>query len=348
MVKLSFILPVYNVDRYLSECLDSIFIQDLDEKEYEVICVDDCSLDQSVDIIIKYQLKHSNLRLIRHDRNKKAGGARNTGIENAVGQYIWFVDPDDYISPKAASAIIKYCEDYDLDVFCFNLVITEPGREYVDKAFYSISLPEKGSAFLFHQFRSCIVHNLGYPWRAVYKRSIIERDNIKFIEDILFGEETTFMAEAILASERVLCVPDALYYYRQNSSSASAQLFEQMRGELIYQSIFVAGTLVLRLQKMADKQSRELSASIISGLPWFVNRLFMRLVKTSSRERKTFYLTLKNADNVIYNVNSPQSKELLSFMDKKNKFIILHPFLGNLLLSTLSILYRIKHIFMFG
>ena len=88
MIHISFILPVYGVEKYISECLDSIYSQDMPESDYEVICVDDCSPDRSNEIIRQYQQKHNNLILIEHKINKMSGGARNTGIRNAKGEYV--------------------------------------------------------------------------------------------------------------------------------------------------------------------------------------------------------------------------------------------------------------------
>ena len=96
MRKLSIILPCYNVERYIADCLDSIYTQDLTEDEFEVICVNDCSTDGTREVIENYA-SHSNLTLIDHAENLTAGGARNTGIKAAKGEYIWFVDPDDMV-----------------------------------------------------------------------------------------------------------------------------------------------------------------------------------------------------------------------------------------------------------
>ena len=242
---------------------------------------------------------------------------------------------------------MDYCEKYNLDAFCFNLVIKEVDRESVEVVFHSISSVEDGTSFLINQFKNNLIYNLDYPVRCVYKRDIIVNNNIVFPEKILFGEETTFMAEVVLASQRVLCIPDALYFYRQNNASASAQLFELMKGELIYQSIFVAGTLVLKLQKLASNYSEQLSHNILIGIPWFVNRLFIRLVKTSHKERANFYLTLKNKNSYslcdFNQGNRIYSNDLCTYMNSKNNFIVKHPFLGLISLDLLSILYKIKH-----
>ena len=86
MLKLSFILPCYNVAPYIGRCIESIEHQDIPQSEYEVICVDDCSTDDTVQKIKEYQAKYPNIQLICHTENKTAGGARNTGMDAAKGE----------------------------------------------------------------------------------------------------------------------------------------------------------------------------------------------------------------------------------------------------------------------
>ena len=107
MIKLSFIVPFYNVEKYIGACLDSLYAQDIPEEEYEVICVDDCSPDNSKSIVKEYQKQHANLVLIEHPSNKGLGAARNTGIRAARGQYLWFIDSDDMVCSNVLSEIFS-------------------------------------------------------------------------------------------------------------------------------------------------------------------------------------------------------------------------------------------------
>ncbi len=101
--KISIIIPVYNVEKYLRECLDSCVNQTLED--IEIICVDDASPDNSIKILEEYQQKDSRIRIFRHEENKNLGTARNTGLTNATGEYVWFVDSDDYIDTKACQIL---------------------------------------------------------------------------------------------------------------------------------------------------------------------------------------------------------------------------------------------------
>ena len=118
--KLSYIIPVYNVESYLSQCLDSIFLQAVPANQYEVICIDDTSTDASSKVILDYKKKYSNLIYIQNAVNLKAGGTRNVGLSVAKGEYVWFVDADDVIIDGSLSKILQLIQQHQLDVLCFN------------------------------------------------------------------------------------------------------------------------------------------------------------------------------------------------------------------------------------
>ena len=111
MIRLSIIIPFYNVEQYIAQCLDSVYQQDIPEEEYEVICVNDASPDGSREIVKEYQKKHKNLILVEHERNKKLGGARNTGLNVAHGTYVLFVDSDDMLAENSIGRLVEEIED---------------------------------------------------------------------------------------------------------------------------------------------------------------------------------------------------------------------------------------------
>lgn len=108
-LKFSIIIPVYNVFKYLRDCLDSIFFQDVDSSIYEVIVVDDCSPYGEKEIVDIYLNKYDNVRYVRHDVNKRQGGARNTGIRVAQGEYVMFLDADDCLIYQNTFSILLKC-----------------------------------------------------------------------------------------------------------------------------------------------------------------------------------------------------------------------------------------------
>lgn len=333
-MKLSFIIPVYNAAFYLPACLDSIYTQGLDETNFEVICVNDCSPDNSREIVVEYQKMHNNLRLIDHSENRKAGGARNTGIGVAKGEWIWFIDADDTIELGALKKVLYHCQKDDLDALCFNYQLLYENRTVAEHVFDDSAEVQSGVNFLLSTFGDGLIYHLGYPVRTVYRRSVLVEHGIRFPEQLLYGEDTTFMAEGVMYAKRVKAISDVLYNYRQNVATSSSAQLAEMKGERIYESIFRAGALVVELKDKAKTLSQELATAIERGLPWFVNRLFMRLVKTSGKERSGFCNSLK--------INTPPHY-LQSYMNRQNCFVVEHPQLGRILLGIISIMYKIKH-----
>ena len=120
MIRLSYILPCYNIERFVGKCLDSIYNQSLPETDFEVICVNDCSPDGTRDVVVEYQKKHKNLILIDHEKNKRVGAARNTGFYAAKGEYVWFIDPDDLLHENAATELLHLLDEDQLDFIQFN------------------------------------------------------------------------------------------------------------------------------------------------------------------------------------------------------------------------------------
>ena len=114
MIKVSVIIPVYNVEKYLEECLNSVISQTL--KDVEIICVDDCSTDNSCLILDKYKDIDSRIILIRHDINRGLGPARNSGLAIANGEYILYIDSDDYISNDYVETLYVTAKKYNSDV----------------------------------------------------------------------------------------------------------------------------------------------------------------------------------------------------------------------------------------
>ena len=112
---LSIIVPVYNVEKYLVRCIDSLVTQDVDACDYEIIMVNDGSTDNSLSVAEDLAAKYNNIVIVSHE-NRGLAAARNTGLRNASGQYVMFVDSDDYLTPNVISKMLKISFDNDLDI----------------------------------------------------------------------------------------------------------------------------------------------------------------------------------------------------------------------------------------
>ncbi|WP_289705699.1 glycosyltransferase [Bacteroides acidifaciens] len=213
MKKLSIIVPVYNVENWLSRCASSLINQDLDKSEYEIIFVNDGSTDDSFEIAKKYSESYDNIILISQE-NKGLSAARNAGINKANGKYIWFVDSDDWIEPNIAGQLLKEAEDCGLDVLCFGLNIAfEDGR--------SNSFGIKNGTDSKVLRGDIFVLKVGMPpaaWCALYRTEYIKKNSLYFMEGVLH-EDQEFTPRAYVLAERIKYIPIRAYNYFQRAGS---------------------------------------------------------------------------------------------------------------------------------
>lgn len=300
-MKLSVILPVYNVERYISQCLDSIYSQHLDLYDFEVICVDDCSPDHSCDIIKDYQKKYLNLIYIKHPYNKRSGGARNTGMSIAKGDYILFIDPDDWIESNSIGDLLQLCYQNDLDILGFNFDRVNHNNEVI----YSGSMFQttdilNGNDWIKKQFgNKFIYYILGFPVLYLFKNSYLKNKNILFPEGVFF-QDTTFAFDAIIHSNRMQSVNQSVYKYRYNEGSATSLYKQKPNAGLIYQYAFVAGDNVEQMAYRIQSINPEFSNVLYNLAKQYYNSFVIKLFKSSTPIQKEFYaLVEKNKDFVM-------------------------------------------------
>ena len=176
---LSIVIPVYNAASTISRCLDSIWCQGLDEAEYEVICVNDCSTDNSVEVISETRKTHHNLRLFSNTENIRAGGSRNRGVREAYGEYILFIDADDYFHPGALKVVCDYQNRCELDI-----LMCDFARHTISNENNILVLNFKSQEIMTgRQF--LIVNSLPWgPCKYVFKRSLMTDNNVFFTERV--------------------------------------------------------------------------------------------------------------------------------------------------------------------
>ncbi len=223
MIKVSVIVPVYNVEKYLRECLESLERQTQDN--IEVILVNDGSTDCSEEIAKEFAERNHNFHLI----NRSNGGlsaARNTGLDLAQGEYIYFLDSDDFLADNAIEKLYKKSKEEDLDQLRFVAYTFEDGTknfkwtkdELVEGYKYSGDYPSvmKGTEF----YRRIITYNDYYPSCCLIftRRNVIQKNNLKFLEGILH-EDNLFNFQLTSLCDRVALLHEPLYYRRFRTGS---------------------------------------------------------------------------------------------------------------------------------
>lgn len=212
-MKLSIIIPAYNVEKYISKCLESCLSQDISPEDYEVIVVNDGTADHSATIVEGYVKEYFHVRLI----NKENGGlssARNTGLKAATGDYVWFVDSDDWIEHNCLKEIIDIAFEENLDVLCFNLQFAfSDGRfeKYINNE-EQTRVVYRGAEFI------CKKKMPPAAWCALYKRTFLEKHSLNFYEGILH-EDQEFTPRAYCLAERITYVDKVIYNYNQREGS---------------------------------------------------------------------------------------------------------------------------------
>lgn len=211
MIKVSVIVPVFNTEKYLEKCLNSLINQTL--QDIEIICVNDGSTDKSADIIKKFANKDSRFKLINQE-NKKQGAARNTGMKIAKGEYIGFVDSDDWVDLEYYEKLYNAAKKYNADMALATNIRTGHGK---DKKRLNIT-EEKFVTTLQDKIDVCQQWKNECPTNKIYRHSILKNNNIKWPEGV-YCEDKLFTIKAVYYANSIVTVPDINYYYYRNPNS---------------------------------------------------------------------------------------------------------------------------------
>jgi glycosyltransferase involved in cell wall biosynthesis len=209
---ISVIVPVYKVEPYLRRCVDSILAQTF--VDFELILVDDGSPDQCPAICDEYAAKDSRIKVI-HQPNGGLSDARNKGLANAKGNYIGFVDSDDWIDPNYYEKLLKTLIQFNADIACAGI-----RRVHMDDVTVMVSYKQKVLSGFCSKIAS---QQCGSVWNKLFRRSVIygEETFLKFPSGVYY-EDNLFMLETLQAAKKIALAADCYYYYRFNSSSITA------------------------------------------------------------------------------------------------------------------------------
>lgn len=223
-VKVSVVIPIYNAEQFLVPCIDSVLVQDL--HDIEVICIDDASTDQGPAILNSYCQKDERIRLIRLPENRWAGYARNVGIAEAKGKYVYFLDADDLIKPNALKELFSIAEDDKLDGVFFDAdLLFEEERfrniNYKSERKGSYDSTVVSGEALFDKFYRADDWDM-CVWRQFWRTDFLRENGLLFPVHTEHEDEA-FSAEAILLAKRVRYVPAKYAVHRFRAGSASTR-----------------------------------------------------------------------------------------------------------------------------
>ena len=281
MLKLSFIVPFYNVEPYIEECIRSLYAQDIPWDEYEVICVDDCSPDGSRAIVERLQKEYPTLQLLATPENLRQGGARNLALDVARGRYVWFIDSDDYIAENCLGTMLNQAEAEDLDILDFDF--TADAQQHYRKNVESFEMgPCSGADYVFEQ-----QYRGRWSWRCssvcggLMSSKLI--GNLRFREKVQF-EDNDFALLLYARAKRVHHIPAKPYFYRvvENSTVHKRVTLQQVKYNIellkTYINIYHTEEMDLRFKN-----------GVVELIKYVAHQVLLLLGQISNEERKRFY-----------------------------------------------------------
>lgn len=227
-IDISIIIPVYNDEKNISKCLDSIF-EHQEESNFEVICVDDGSNDSTPFILTKFKESHSNLTIITQ-KNMGLSYARNIGLTYANGEYVYFVDSDDILKENMLNFIFKILKKNDLDLLFFSFESFSDDEENEIKYWHIIhdikrkyKYPDKplNGKQMFVLFQEADEY-LVMVWQQIIRKQILVDNKIRFYDNIIF-EDNIYTFQILMVSSKVMCINDILYKHRIRSNSITTR-----------------------------------------------------------------------------------------------------------------------------
>ena len=281
MIRLSFIVPFYNVEPYIEECIRSLYAQDIPWDEYEVICVDDCSPDGSRAIVERLQKEYPTLQLLTTPENLRQGGARNMALDVAKGKYIWFIDSDDYIQTNCLSTLLKQAEEENLDILDFDFSAEAAQRYRKNEVSFDMG-PCTGTDYVFDQR-----YGGRWSWRCssvcggLIARTLI--GDLRFREKVQF-EDNDYALLLYARAKRIHHIPAKPYYYRVVDSSTVHKTVTLQQVKYYVELIKILVNIHL-----ADEMDVRFKNGVIELMKYVTYQVLVLLGQVAQVERKEFY-----------------------------------------------------------
>lgn len=307
--KVSVILPIYNQEKFLQKALDSLSGQTLTDTEY--ICVNDGSTDNSLRIMNEHAKKDPRFKIINQP-NLGTGRTRNNGIKHATGEYIAFLDPDDWFEPEALSSLYKRANEQNCDMLVFDYnVVDEAGnliktRSMAEKT-KSVSTLTDGAIFNWRDIQGRIFGGIGLiSCNKLYRREFINAHNLHFA-NCSFAEDNPFVLGSTLYAQRIGYSATPYYNYRSHNNSAVHTVND--RNLCIFKA-FDALKQILRECGLLEELSNEFDTYVVKRCNTAIKR-----VESKDTFEKVRHQRLSIRQNQIVDNLRETGPTLLSILD---------------------------------
>lgn len=305
---ISVIIPVYNVEKYIAKCLDSVISQKLEgrpaEECIEIIVVDDGTPDDSIKIIKQYVRKYKNITLLRQP-NSGQSSARNNALKIASGEYIYFLDSDDLLPPNALTPLYKLAKETQSEV------VIAQSKAFNNRRSWFIDDHAEVASAAFRKVKfthRSILIKTSPPWAKLFKKQLIEKYNITFPEGIKLAEDWIFVIHALYRANHISTTPDITYLYQgrddENNPSCTQIVNEKVFNDLLivyeltkqfnlpdpqirYIKIFILKSLLYRLGKFSKDNSFTVTKPIYKSVRSFIkNEIGYSMIGIFTPERR--------------------------------------------------------------
>lgn len=243
MPKISVIIPVYNVEKYLPRCLDSVISQTYDD--IEIICINDGSTDNSLNVLNEYAQKDNRIIVI-DKQNEGVSAARNDGLNRATGEVIMFLDSDDAYVPEACQLVAERFEQENPDIVCFGHITLENGEVVSDSMYLISKLARRGERA---KLRSWISLQL-FIWEKAFKKRFLDENNIRFPAGINNAEDMVFCCLSYFSNPKYSFILKQLYLYTQKrENSATTQSCTCIKNDVLAYKYLISSDSFKRQSK---------------------------------------------------------------------------------------------------
>lgn len=312
----SIIIPIYNVEKYLKDCIDSVINQSY--REIEIILVNDGSTDLSYEICLEYKKRDKRIKVI----NKPNGGlstARNEGIERANGNYLVFIDSDDFVDNKMIETLMKAVKYYNAEIVCCNYDFVDENSNYIKKHKIRVKTnleytrEEAQDLLLYSDYFRC------YAWNKIYKKELFE--NVRYPDGKIYEDiYTTF--RLFEKSKKIVFLKKSLYHYRVRINSITRNINKEKLYDIL--------DPIRKINRICDRKEVKI------GILLYYRFFFDDLIKIKKWDDIVYCefekIAKKNMGNILKNVNMDciEKIRLILLLYSKNLYRILYYFLWSL------------------
>ncbi len=297
---ISIILPVYNVEKYLKECLDSILNQTF--QEFEIICVNDGSDDCSFEILEDYARKHSKIKVITQN-HLGVGAARNAGLLVATGKYVHFLDSDDTFEPEMFEELYSVAENNNLDMVVCLAKGIENGVAIEDNDFWPINkyIVKYNQVFNSNDCIDSIFNMFApEPWSTLYKKELLLKNNIRFSSlSSSNGADLNYIAR--ICADRIMILNKKFVNYRykrENGITSKRNYINYVKARLILKDYLIKNALYEKYQKSYENNFKDIMRYIINNASGIAYENFVRDLKNEFADEYKIYETLLLSEEI--------------------------------------------------